>query len=202
VTGRPTLAEARARLRELGYLDGGVDRLLFRPVFEGRGGAFLPAVLIGALAAALAALAAVEVSEPGFGASLRSTLALATHLFLANLAPAAILALALGGLAARVRAPGIVARAAGLASALSIFALWIAGTYSLAPELAARSLLWGIPLAVAAFFLAAAVRRRFWPARSRARDAAAPGQPPRFPRRRARASRRDPAPPRSRRRAV
>ena len=68
-SSRPTLDEARSRLRELGYLDAGVDRLLFRPVFEWRGGAFLIAILLGAFSAALAALAAVESSEPGFALS-------------------------------------------------------------------------------------------------------------------------------------
>ncbi len=94
MTARPTLEEARARLKELGYLDVGVSRLLFRPLFEGRVGAFLPAVLLGAFAAALAAVAAVEASEPGFGGSLSSVAALFVHVFLADLLPLAAAALA------------------------------------------------------------------------------------------------------------
>ncbi|HEY4231547.1 MAG TPA: hypothetical protein VGO79_15365, partial [Thermoanaerobaculia bacterium] len=86
---RPTLDEARVRLRELGYLDAGADRFLFRPVFEGRGlgGAWLPAILLGASAAALASVAAIEGGE-GF-ASLGSAAVVFLHLFVADLLPAA-----------------------------------------------------------------------------------------------------------------
>jgi hypothetical protein len=158
VTSRPTLEEARARLKALGYLDAPVDRLLFRPVFEGRGGAFLPAVLLGAFAAALAAVAAVETAESGFGASPAAIAALFLLVFAGDLLPAALLALVLSGLAERVRRPGAAAAAAGAASAAGIFVLWIAGTYGLAREFSVRSLLWGIPVAAAALLLAAAVR--------------------------------------------
>jgi hypothetical protein len=160
-TSRPTLDEARARLRELGYLDAGVDRLLFRTVFEGRGGALLPSILLGAFAAALAAVAAVEPSEPGFAHSPAALAALFLHVFASDLLPAGLLALGLAAFAARARTPGIAATMAGLASALLLFALWIGGTYSLAPDLTARSLLWVIPIGVAALFLAAAVRLGF-----------------------------------------
>jgi hypothetical protein len=158
---RPTLGEARARLRELGYLDDRVDRLLFRPVFEGRGGAFLLAILIGAFAASLAAVAAVEAAEPGFGSSPAAVAVLFLHVFLASLLPATLLGLALGWLAERARRPGASATLAGLASALLVFALWIGGTYSLDRQLSARALLWAIPIAVSALFLAAAVRLGF-----------------------------------------
>lgn len=158
---RPTLDEARARLRELGYLDAGVDRLLFRPVFEGRGGAFLTAVLIGAFAAALAAVAAVEAAEPGVSGSAATVAALFAHVFLASLLPAGLLALVLRFLAVRVRAPGVAATAAGMAAAVLVFILWIGGTYSLERGPSARTLLWAIPIGVAAFFLAAAVRLGF-----------------------------------------
>ena len=127
MTRRPTLEEARARLKELGYLDVGVSRLLFRPLFEGRVGAFLPAVLLGAFAAALAALAAVEASEPGFGGSLASVAALFVHVFAADLVPLALAALAIGWLADRWRRPGIAATIVGLGAAAGIFVLWIAG---------------------------------------------------------------------------
>lgn len=158
---RPTLVEARARLRELGYLDAGVDRLLFRPVFEGRGGAFLTAILIGAFGAALAAIAAVEAADPAFGGSPASIASLFVHLFAAALAPAAILALILSGFAERVRTPGIAATIAGMVSALIVFALWIGGTYSLERTLSARTLLWAVPIGITALFLAAAVRLGF-----------------------------------------
>ena len=158
MTARPTLEEARARLKELGYLDVGVSRLLFRPLFEGRVGAFLPAVLLGAFAAALAAVAAVEASEPGFGGSLASVAALLVHVFLADLLPLTVVALLVGWFADRSRRPGIAATVVGLAAAGAVFLLWIAGTYGLAREISVRSLLWGIPVTVAALVLAAAVR--------------------------------------------
>ena len=175
MTRRPTLEEARTRLRELGYLDAGVEKLLFRPVFEGRGGALLPAVLIGAAAAALSAVAAVEVSEPGFSGSITAAVVLFVHMFLANLAPAAILGLALGWLADRSRAPGVAATVAGLCAAMTVVGLWVAGTYGLARELPLRSLLWGIPVALAALLLAAAVRLAFL-ARAFAHSGALPGR--------------------------
>jgi hypothetical protein len=175
VTGRPTLEEARSRLKELGYLDAGVERLLFRPVFEGHGGAFLPAVVIGAFAAALAAVASVEASEPGFGASFAALAALFGHVFVADLAPAVLLALALGWLADRSSRPGVAATAAGLAAAAGIFVLWIAGTYGLAREFSPRSLVWGVPVAAGALFLAAAVRLGFL-ARAFARSGSLPGR--------------------------
>jgi len=160
-SSRPTLDEARSRLRELGYLDAGVDRLLFRPVFEWRGGAFLIAILLGAFSAALTALAAVESSEPGFALSAAASLSLLAHVFVADLLPAALLALALAAFASRARTPGVAATMAGMVSALLVFALWIGGTYSLGREVSARTLLWAIPIGVVALFLAAAVRLGF-----------------------------------------
>ena len=160
MSARPTLEEARARLKELGYLDAGVERLLFRPVFEGRGGAFLPAILIGAAGAALAGVAAVEVSEAG-AMPVRAVLALFVHVFVADLLPAALAALGLAFAAQRARAPGLAATIAGAAAALLVFALWIAGTFGLARELSTRALLWGIPVGIAALLLATAVRLAF-----------------------------------------
>ena len=158
---RPTLDEARRRLRELGYLDAGVDRLLFRPVFEGRGGAFRMAVLLGAFSAALAAVAAVEAAEPGFAHSPGAMAVVFAHIFAADLLPSALLALGLAAFASRARTPGIAATAAGMVAALLVFSLWIGGTYSLGRALSTRTLLWAIPIGVAAFFLAAAVRLGF-----------------------------------------
>jgi hypothetical protein len=175
VIDRPTLEEARARLKELGYLDARVDRILFRPVFAGRGGAFLPAVLIGAFAAALAAVAAVEVSETGFASSPLSVAVLFLFVFVGNLVPAALLAAVLGAAAERSRRPGLAATLAALAAAGVVFVLWIAGTYGLARELSLRSLIWGIPVAAAALFLAAAVRLGFL-ARALAASGSLPGR--------------------------
>jgi hypothetical protein len=160
VSSRPTLEEARARLKELGYLDARVERLLFRPVFAGRGGAFLPAIVIGAAAAALAAVASVEAAEAGFS-SARAALALFAHIFASDLLPAALLAFGVAYAAEKARAPGLAATLAGAGAALLVFALWIAGTYGLARELSTRALLWGVPVAIAALLLATAVRLSF-----------------------------------------
>ncbi len=170
---RPTLEEARARLKELGYIDVGVSQLLFGPLFEGRIGAFLPAVVLGAFTAALAAVAAVEAAEPGFGTSLAAVAALLAHVFVADLLPLSLAALLLGWLADRSRRPGFAATVAGLGAACAVFTLWIAGTYGLARELSVRSLLWGIPVAVAALVVAAAVRLGFL-ARAFARSGSLP----------------------------
>ncbi len=172
---RPTLEEARARLRELGYLDAGVERMLFRPVFEGRGlgGAWLPAIGLGAFGAALASVAAVEGAD-GF-ASVGAAAVVFLHLLLADLLPAALLAALLSPLADRSRAPGPAATAAGLAAAAGVFALWILGTWGLEREISMRALLWGIPVSAAALFLAAAVRLAFL-ARAFARSGALPGK--------------------------
>ena len=175
MTDRPTLEEARARLKELGYLDARVDRLLFRPVFAGRGGAFLPAILIGTFAAALAAVAAVEASETGFASSPLSVAVLFAFVFVGDLVPAALLAAVLGAAAERSRRPGLAATLAALAAAGVVFFLWIAGTYGLARELSLRSLVWGLPVAAAALFLAAAVRLGFL-ARALAASGSLPGR--------------------------
>jgi hypothetical protein len=173
-SNRPTLEEARARLRALGYLDAGVERMLFRPVFEGRGlgGAWLPAIGLGAFGAALASVAAIEGAE-GF-ASLPSAAVVFLHLFLADLLPAALLAALLSPLADRSRAPGPAATAAGFAAAAAVFALWVLGTRGLEREVSLRALLWGIPVAAASLFLAAAVRLAFL-ALAFARSGALPG---------------------------
>ncbi|HEY2796961.1 MAG TPA: hypothetical protein VGK26_03665 [Thermoanaerobaculia bacterium] len=174
-SNRPTLDEARARLRALGYLDAGVERMLFRPVFEGRGlgGAWLPAIGLGAFGAALASVAAIEGAE-GF-ASLLSAAVVFLHLFLADLLPAALLAALLTPLADRSRAPGPAATAAGFGAAAAVFALWVLGTRGLEREISLRALLWGIPVAAASLFLAAAVRLAFL-ARAFARSGALPGK--------------------------
>ena len=160
-SGRPTLEEARSRLRELGYLDAPVERLLFRTVFSGRGGAFFPAVLIGAFAAALSAVAAVAAGEPGVAGSPRTVAVVFLHVFAADLVPAAVLAFLLSRIAERSRTPGLAATFAGFGAALVIFALWSFGTYGLARGLSAAALLWALPVGLAALLLASAVRLAF-----------------------------------------
>jgi uncharacterized membrane protein YqjE len=156
-----SLDEARQRLRDLGYLGGGVERYLFRRAFAGRGGLFLPAILLGAFAAALASLAAVETAEAGFGDSLAAAFALLVHLFCADIALAGLLSLVLVFVADRSRAPAGAATAAGLAAAGLIFFLWIGGAWSLSRGIEVRALLWGVPVALAALLLARAVRTGF-----------------------------------------
>ena len=139
---RPTLEEARSRLRELGYLDAPVERLLFRTVFSGRGGAFFPAVLIGAFAAALSAIAAIAAGEPGCrgiaGDRRRRVPPRLRRGPLSRAAPG------LPPVAPRGAQPHAGARgrpSAGLAAAVVVFALWSLGTYGLARGLSARAAL-------------------------------------------------------------
>jgi hypothetical protein len=134
-----SLEETRRRLRELGYLDGRVERFLFRRAFEGRGGLFLPAILLCAFAAALASVAAVESSEPGFGSSIRPAVALLAHLFFANLLPALVAALVAVFLADRSRSPGGAATALDTASRSSSWRVG-RGRLELAEITRARSL--------------------------------------------------------------
>jgi hypothetical protein len=158
---RPTLEEARTRLRELGYLDGRVERFLFRRAFEGRGGYLLPAVLFGAFGAALSAVAAVEAAEPGFGSSVTAVLVLFVHLAVAFVLPAALLAVLLAVGASRSHRPAAHATLAGLAAAGLVFFLWVGGSFALSRDLEARSLLWGAPVSIAALLLARSVRSGF-----------------------------------------
>ena len=173
MTPAPTPWSRRGRgLRELGYLDAGVERILFRPVFEGR---------LRRLAARdrdrrLRGGPRLGRRDRRRGAGFSSVASLAVGRpapRLADLLPAAILALLLSQLADRSRAPGLAATAAGVAAAAVIFALWIGGTYGLSREISTRALLWGIPVAAAALLLATAVRLAFL-ARAFARSGALP----------------------------
>ncbi len=155
------LEQARRRLKDLGYLNGRVERFVFRRAFEGRGGLFLPAVVIGALGAALACLAAVDAGEPGFRSSFPAMAMLALHVAAADLLPAALLALVLALWADRSRAPAGSGTAAGLAAGMALFVLWIGGVWSLAREIPPPALLWGLPVAAAALLLARSTRSGF-----------------------------------------
>jgi hypothetical protein len=177
-SGKVELEQARQRLRELGYLDGGVERFLFRRAFEGRGGLLLPAAGIGAAAAALAAVAAVDSADPAFGGAraLAAGVVLAAHLFLADFAVALVAALLFGAWADRARQPEAAATLAALAGAGLVFLLWIAGVYGLAPDVPTRAWLWGLPVAISAVFLARSIRSGFL-ARAYARTRALPARP-------------------------
>jgi hypothetical protein len=174
----PTLSldEARRRLRDLGYLNGSVERYVFRRAFAGRGGLFLPAILLGAFAAAVASVAAVETAEAGFGDSLTAVAALFVHLFCADLVITGILAILLTAIADSSLAPAGTATASGLAAATAVFFLWIAGAYSLSRDVPARALLWGGPVALAALLLARGVRSGFL-GRAYAHSRVLPGRP-------------------------
>jgi hypothetical protein len=154
------LDEARQRLKDLGYLDGRVERFVFRRALAGRGGLFLPGVLSLAFAAALACAAAVETSDPAFGRAPGPLLAAFAHFFVAWLAPAALLAAAAAFAADRVRLPEGGGLATGLlAGGLSI-ALWIAGSYALGGGLL-HALVWGVPVSTAALLAAESMRSGF-----------------------------------------
>ncbi len=134
---------------------------MFRRALAGRGGHFLPAILLGAFAAALASVAAAASAEPGFGGSAAAVVALFIHLFLADLAVACVLSLPLVFAADRSRAPAAAATALGLAVTGGVLLLWIAGTYGLSRDLPALALLWGAPVCVAALLAARSVRSGF-----------------------------------------
>jgi hypothetical protein len=171
-----SLDEARRRLRDLGYLNGSVERFVFRRAFAGRGGLFLPAVSLSAFAAAIASVAAVSSAEAGFGESPSAVAALLIHLFFADLAVAGLFAVALAFAADRSRSPAGAATAAGLAAATAVFFLWIGGAYSLSRDIPARAFLWGLPVALAAMLAARSVRSGFL-ARAYAHSRVLPGEP-------------------------
>lgn len=171
-----SLDEARRRLRDLGYLNGSVERFVFRRAFAGRGGLFLPAIGLSAFAAAIASVAAIASAEEGFGESPTAVAALLLHLFLADLAVAGLVGIALGLAADRSRSPAGAATAAGLAAAGAAFFLWIGGAYSLSHDIPARALLWGLPVALAAVLAARSVRSGFL-ARAYAHSKVLPGAP-------------------------
>ena len=169
------LEEARRRLRELGYLDGRVERYVFARAFEGRGGILLPAAALSALGAAVACVCAVAAAEPDFLRPAGSPAILLLHLLAAFLLPSAALAALLGGIADRTRTPAAGATVCAAATAGGIFFLWIAGTYGLARGLPGAALLWGLPVAIAALAAARSVRSGFL-ARAYARTRVLPGR--------------------------
>jgi hypothetical protein len=175
---RPTLSEARAKLRDLGYLQGSVERFVFRRALEGTARLLLPLILAGALAAALAETAAVCASQFRYAQSPGAALLLFAHLFFAMLLPWAALAVLLAAAAGRSRKPGGGGAAAGLAAAAVVLALWVLGTWRLGADRAAVALLWGIPVSLAALLLGTITRATFL-----ARAFATSGRLPETPRR-------------------
>jgi hypothetical protein len=174
--GAVSLDEARRRLRDLGYLNGSVERFVFRRAFAGRGGLFLPAIVLSAFGASIASVAAVASVEPGLGESPAAMAALLLHLFLADLAVAGLLAIPLGLAADRSRSPAAAGTATGLAAAAIVFFLWIGGAYSLSRDIPARAFLWGLPVALASMLAARSARSGFL-ARAYAHSRVLPGEP-------------------------
>lgn len=147
------LEEARQRLKDLGYLDGRVERFVFRRALAGRGGLFVPGVLSLTFAAALACAASVETSDSAFGRAPGPLLAAFVHFFAAWLVPAALLAAGAAFAADRARRPALGGLAVGLVAGGLPIALWIAGSYALGGGLL-HALVWGIPVSAAALLAA------------------------------------------------
>ncbi len=175
---RPTLPEARARLRELGYLQGRVERFVFRGALEGTVRLLLPLALAGALAAAVAETAAVCASQFRYAQSPVAATLLFGQLLLASVVPSAAAAALLSALAGRSRRPGADAAVAGFAAAAGVLALWVVGTWRLGAERASTAFLWGIPVSLAALLLGGVTRATFL-----ARAFASSGRLPDTPRR-------------------
>jgi hypothetical protein len=141
---RPSVDDLRARLRELGYLDAGVDRFVLGPVHGGQGWlgvAWRSSARIGALAALLlgpSAAIALGVRLPGLVTSVRDGVVLAIYLgalFGLGVTGLALLStLLLGLLASRSRGDAAIqrigprlARAAGAivtVASLAYLVLW------------------------------------------------------------------------------
>ena len=122
---RPSLDEARARLKELGYLRGRVERFVLRRSLEG-GSAFFVAVLAaGAIALSLSPTAAVASSQLRYAGSPRGIALLFLELVVVGLLPAGLFATALSFAAARSRRPGRHAGAFALAGSAGVLALWL-----------------------------------------------------------------------------
>lgn len=179
---RPTLEEARAKLRELGYLQGRVERFVFRRALESASGHITPVVVAGAIALALAGTAAVASSQFRYGGSARAIAGLILHLFIAALTPSFLFAAALSAVATRSRRPGGGALGFALFAAIAVLFLWIFGTWRLVgsglrPDPgSAAALLWGIPVALAALLAGATARAAFL-ARAFARSGRLPQRP-------------------------
>ncbi|MCA1582244.1 MAG: hypothetical protein LC796_12820 [Acidobacteria bacterium] len=155
------LEEARHKLRDLGYLDGRVERYVFSRVFEGRRGILAPVAVALAAACAVGCVAAVLSAEPEFLRSGSGPLVLLLHLSAAFFLPAALAAAAGAAVADRSRAAGPGAAACGLLAAAAVFLLWIGGAWSLGRALRGSALLWGFPVAVAALGAARSARAAY-----------------------------------------
>lgn len=156
-SSRPTLEETRERLRSHGYLDSGLERVIFTA--PRAWGAVLPAVLTGAIAcaaASAAAAAAQGAATPPWGICLFFLVLLAAEL------PLAIF----GGflfyyLTRALKVPSNPRRASFLTSLLAaagVFCLFTFGVRSLSTGPGGRRWLAILVVAIAAFYFARAMR--------------------------------------------
>ncbi|MEP6801116.1 MAG: hypothetical protein ABJC07_04210 [Acidobacteriota bacterium] len=152
------LDEARRKLRELGYLDGGMERYIFRRVFEGRGGPLVTVSIAVAVACGVGGVAAVLSAEPEFLKSGSGPIVLLAHLAGAFVLPTLLAGAVAAVVADRSRAPGRGAAACGFLAAFAVFFLWIAGAWELGRPLRGSGLLWGFPVALAALGAARSTR--------------------------------------------
>lgn len=172
----PTLEEARRRLRELGYLQGGVERFVFRRALEHVRGLVVPVVVFLAGALAAAQTAAVASSQFRYGSSPRAASLLFVELAVVDLLPAAVFAAVLSGAAARSRRPGRDSAAFALLASGAVLFVWVVGTWRLGAESAPAALLRGVPVALGALLVGVATRGAFL-ARSFARSGRLPERP-------------------------
>lgn len=179
---RPTLDEARARLRELGYLQGRVERFVFRRAIEDVPGFVLPVLAAVSIAIALAQTAAVASSQFRYGGSPRAAVLLFLELAVVSLVPAGIFAAILAAAASRSRRPGRGAAAFALLGAAGVLGLWLLGTSRLlvsgsTPDpIPASALIWGVPVVLGALLVGATSRTAFL-ARAFARSGRLPDRP-------------------------
>ena len=157
----PTLSEAREKLRELGYLQGRVERFVFRRALGGTASLLLPLVLTGALALASAETAAVCASQFRYAQAPPAATLLFVQLFLAGLVPAAGFAALLFPAAGRSRRPGADSAVAGIVAASVVLAIWVVGTWRLGAERVATAVAWGVPVSLAALLFGAVARATF-----------------------------------------
>ena len=158
---RPTLEEARQRLRELGYLQGPVERYVFRRAIGPVSGLVVPVVAAVAAALAAAETAAVASSQFRYGGSPRAAALFFLELGVVALLPATVFAAILSTAAARSRRPGRGAAVFALIASGSVLLVWLAGTWRLGAESVPAVLLWGIPAILGALLAGVTARAAF-----------------------------------------
>jgi len=153
----PSLEEVRARLRMQGYLDSGMERAIFTA--PRASGAILPSAVTGALACAIASAGAVAArggASPALGVAAVAVVLFALELPLALVAGGVFLLIARLG-----RAPSRPARSsffAGIAAALLVFGLFVAGLRSVPEGPGSHPVAALLAVTVAAFYFARAAR--------------------------------------------